>query len=192
MIPRLVADIQKAIDNSCYFSALALALTLPDICGKAAYPNESRGSKRYIDWYEEVVGITEKPPDEDDEMPYLSGSVVYQLRCAFLHQGTPNPNIAKNKIREECCRTNEFSLILSKDNFSDCSSVSKIFSKPSRLAMPFAPMKWMFADYASSYLPVPMVTIRKIKKSSIFSTVLLSNQMNSLEALTANNKALSK
>lgn len=29
MIPRLVADIQKAIDNSCYFSALALALTLP-------------------------------------------------------------------------------------------------------------------------------------------------------------------
>ncbi len=127
MIPRLVADIQKAIDNSCYFSALALALTLPDICGKAAYPNESRGSKRYIDWYEEVVGITEKPPDEDDEMPYLSVSVVYQLRCAFLHQGTPNPNIAKNKIREECCRTNEFSLILSKDNFSDCSSVSKNF-----------------------------------------------------------------
>lgn len=37
MLIKLVEDIERAIEHECYFSALALALTLPDICGKAEY-----------------------------------------------------------------------------------------------------------------------------------------------------------
>ena len=32
---RLIDDINRALENEAYFAALALALTLPDICGKA-------------------------------------------------------------------------------------------------------------------------------------------------------------
>ena len=50
MINKLVEDINKALDNEAYFSALSLALTLPDICGKAEFP-ETKSGRRYIDWY---------------------------------------------------------------------------------------------------------------------------------------------
>ena len=37
MINRLIDDINKALDAEAYMAALALALTLPDICAKAEY-----------------------------------------------------------------------------------------------------------------------------------------------------------
>ena len=101
----------KALDNDCFFSALSLALTLPDICGKAKYPTDGN-KKRYIAWYDEYVGAYEQCPGEEGEMPYLSGEVVYQLRCSFLHQG--NPNIDKGKINEECCKIDKFVLLTEK------------------------------------------------------------------------------
>ena len=53
MLLRLIDDMNKALDNDCFLSALSLALTLPDICGKAKYPDEKSTKKRYIDWYDE-------------------------------------------------------------------------------------------------------------------------------------------
>ena len=49
----------KALDNDCFFSALSLALTLPDICGKAKYPTDGN-KKRFIAWYDEYVGAYEQ------------------------------------------------------------------------------------------------------------------------------------
>ena len=51
MVQRIVDDIRAALDHDLYFAALSTALTLPDICGKAEYPNEKSSKKRYIDWY---------------------------------------------------------------------------------------------------------------------------------------------
>lgn len=101
----------KALDNNCFFSALSLALTLPDICGKAKYPKDGN-KKRYIAWCDEYVGAYEQCLGEEGTMPYLSGEVVYQLRCSFLHQG--NPNIDKDKINEECCKIDKFVLLTEK------------------------------------------------------------------------------
>ena len=61
MIKRIVDDINKALENNAYFAALSLALTLPDVCGKAEYPNDGTG-KRYKKWYDEYVGKYEKCP----------------------------------------------------------------------------------------------------------------------------------
>ena len=36
-----IDEIEKSLENECYIAALALALTLPDICGKAEYPSEN-------------------------------------------------------------------------------------------------------------------------------------------------------
>lgn len=42
-----INDIKEAVANKAFQSALALALTLPDICGEIEYPTESSGRKRY-------------------------------------------------------------------------------------------------------------------------------------------------
>lgn len=125
MLLRIIKEIQRCMDCDCLLAGLALALTLPDICGKAEYPREDSSKKRYIQWYNENVGITEKPPKSaksDTEMPYLSGEVVYSLRCQFLHQGTPN--IEVEKIKEAACKIDGFTLLLQKKNSLDIYSDS--------------------------------------------------------------------
>lgn len=116
MVDRLLIDLDKSLDNDCYFAALSLALTLPDICGRAEYPNlATKSKKRYIQWYDEYIGQYEKPPKEnedDEDMPYLSGEVIYQLRCSLLHQGTPD--IEKENIKAAENKIDHFSLILEK------------------------------------------------------------------------------
>lgn len=127
MIEKLVADINKALENNAYVSALSLALTLPDICGKAKYPNKKVG-ERYIEWYDEYVGRYEQNPNrqfDKEKTPYLSGEVVYSLRNSMLHQGTPN--IDNSKINDSTNKIDKFTLIIEKKNefdiYADSSSV---------------------------------------------------------------------
>ena len=135
VVTKIVDDISRSLENECYLAALALALTLPDICGKAEYPHEESSKKRYIQWYDDNIGITEKPPKaakSDTEMPYLSGEVVYSLRCQFLHQGTPT--IETKKIKEEACQIDEFTLLIQKktslDLYSDSAAVFSCGTDP--------------------------------------------------------------
>ena len=129
MIETLISDVEKALDAEAYMAALSLVLTLPDICAKAEYVNSMKNKDRYIKWYDEYIGKYEKSPREsnDPELPYLSGEVVYQLRCMMLHQGTPN--IDKSKISEESCKIDQFVLAVGKKNqfgvYSDESTLSE-------------------------------------------------------------------
>lgn len=131
MIEQLIADVNKALDAEAYMAALSLVLTLPDICAKAEYGSMLGNKKRYIKWFDEYIGKSEKPPHYDNcpEMPYLSGEVVYQLRCSVLHQGAPN--IDKSKIIEEPCKIDHFTLIIERKNpfdiYSDSASVGGSF-----------------------------------------------------------------
>ena len=113
MLTRIVNEIRSSIKNENYIAALSLALILPDICGKAEYPNE-KNSKRYKSWYEKYVGYTERPADPyGADMPYSSSEVIYQLRCSLLHQG--NPGIGANEIKnikEERCKVTHFVLTI--------------------------------------------------------------------------------
>ena len=132
MLLRLIEDMNRALAYDCYFAALAIALTLPDICGKAKYP-KAGVRKRYIEWYDEYVGRYEKCPKneadaDEEEMPYLSGEVVYSLRCSLLHQG--NPNIEKSDIKNDVtCKVDRFTLLIQKKNkfdlYSDSASVTR-------------------------------------------------------------------
>ena len=93
MVERLINEIYMALENRLYLVALNTALTLPDICGKAEFP-ELGTRARYKKWYQDHVEKSEKSSKTGDNMPYLSAETVYQLRCALLHQG--NPNVDKN------------------------------------------------------------------------------------------------
>lgn len=107
MVEIYVNDIENALKNKSYFSALAMSLALPDIRGAAEYPNETSTAKRYIEWYNKYLG---EYMSDDSGNPYLSGEIVYNLRNTFLHAGSPN--IDSNKIKDEANQLDRFILIL--------------------------------------------------------------------------------
>ncbi len=98
-----IQEIEWNIRDGRWQSALALALTLPDICGGIAYPEEvkkyrdgrmmldkygkpSRNTgNQYIRWFDEYAAAYFKK-DEADELPYINGERCWQLRCEYLHQ----------------------------------------------------------------------------------------------------------
>lgn len=139
MIDQIFEDINKALDAEAYIAALALALTLPDLCGKIEYPEEKSSRKRYIMWYDLYMGtppksfMLERLTDQDDERfpPYLTGQVLYQLRCNLLHESMPNVDkenvLDENKEIETTWNVDEFVLIAEKKNdfdmYAHCSSV---------------------------------------------------------------------
>lgn len=114
MIKRLIDDVNKALDAEAYMAALSLVLTLPDICAKAKYGDTLKNKERYVKWFDEYIGQYEKAPIKEGEveMPYLSGEVVYQLRCSVLHQG--NPNIDSDEIKEKSCKIDSFTIVVEK------------------------------------------------------------------------------
>lgn len=138
MVQRLVDDIRAALDNDLYFAALSTALTLPDICGKAEYPNENSTKKSYIDWYNNEIGRYEKNPHQStkEEMPYLSGEVIYSLRCSLLHAGNPNVDNAQLTKKNASLLIDHFVLKVEKkkdfDIYSDSSGISDIFGQHRR------------------------------------------------------------
>lgn len=101
MIDRLICEIWKSFENGNYLIALMAALSLPDICGKAEYPNEKQ-KVRYPHWYDQWVGQYETY--EGSEMPYPTGAIVYELRNSLVHEGTP-------KIHEGEYKLTKFTLV---------------------------------------------------------------------------------
>ena len=112
---QIIKEINICLEHECFMSALGMALTLPDICGKAEYPTDGV-TKRYIKWTNEK---DDSPYGID--MPYLSGEVLYNLRNAFLHQG--NPNIVSSEIKDIRCKVDEFNLVIGSTFSGDTSSV---------------------------------------------------------------------
>lgn len=130
MMLRIIDDVYKALDSKAYMAALALALTIPDICGKVEYGNGNVGN-RYKKWFDEYIGKYEIPNWGDRnvrDMPHLTGEVIYSLRNAVLHQG--NPNINESNIHEEINKLTHFVIeVESKkeyDIYSDSSEYSVI------------------------------------------------------------------
>ena len=94
MIDKLTNEINIALDNKLYLTALTATLTLPDVCGKAEYPN-SGTKKRYTDWYKKYV------PDAS-----IPAETVYKLRCSLLHEGNIDSE-SKNNVKFHLM-TNEY------------------------------------------------------------------------------------
>lgn len=105
MMERIISDIRNSLENKCYFAALALTLTLPDICGSAEYPSyKDNVPKRYIEWAEKYIGKL------DEGTPYLSGEIIYNIRNKFLHRGEPSLNT--KKINDESNKVDCFYFVI--------------------------------------------------------------------------------
>jgi hypothetical protein len=88
-----LAEIRSALKLGLYDCALALSLTLPDMCGKVEYPGESSKRKRYKDWfsiYAEplfTMPATKVPEGKTVKYTWLTGEECWALRCSVLHAG---------------------------------------------------------------------------------------------------------
>ncbi|MDO4679510.1 MAG: hypothetical protein Q4B00_12915 [Eubacteriales bacterium] len=98
-----VEEIELNIRDGRWQSALALALTIPDICGGIAFPelvkryrdgrimldrqkNPTRDvGNQYIRWFDEFAAAFFKT-SADSAKPYICGERCWQLRCEYLHQ----------------------------------------------------------------------------------------------------------
>ena len=70
-------DMLLEVRASNYYSGLALALSILDICAKIEYPAIEKIGDRYRKWVEEWC-----------KMISISADDCYALRCAYLHSGT--------------------------------------------------------------------------------------------------------
>ncbi len=85
MIEEIVNEINKLLLDGYPYSALGMALTLPDICGNIAYPNTGNGF-RYKKWFDEYA-LPKSGISVDEGFMSVDGAVCYKLRCAYLHSG---------------------------------------------------------------------------------------------------------
>lgn len=110
-----IREIEENLRDQRFQSALALALTLPDICGGIAFPemikkyrdgrimrNRSGEASRdtgrqYIQWIDSYTAPFLKK-DPADVKSYINGEQCWQLRCEYLHQ---NRGFAKEDEQAE-------------------------------------------------------------------------------------------
>lgn len=83
MIAKIAEEIHGLLQDGYPYSALGIALTLPDICGNIAYPGTPVG-ERYKKWYREYVIPISALKFKDG----LDEEICYKLRCAYLHSGS--------------------------------------------------------------------------------------------------------
>lgn len=93
-IQEIVRDIKRALDAGAFRSALALTLTIPDICSKAEGIEGDKKYPSYAKWFDENVGMLYRNKWEDEyevpatkkyKYPVFDGMACYRLRNSFLH-----------------------------------------------------------------------------------------------------------
>lgn len=94
---RFIQAIEKSIESENWYSALTLALTLPDICGRLNNP-DSGSQKRFEGWFNKYMLNHYESPFHGEGFTFLSGSDCYALRCAFLHEG--RDDVTRQRARE--------------------------------------------------------------------------------------------
>ena len=88
-----IEEIRTALGQKLYNCALALALTLPDICGKVESPDARGKGKSYRNWFQKYAAaaftnIAECLPDGGTkEVTWLTAEECWKLRCSVLHAG---------------------------------------------------------------------------------------------------------
>jgi hypothetical protein len=106
----LLDSITDAVKHENWLAALALALMLPDICGKLQWPEEEKGGKRYAKWWAHNFAGTYTYGSASD---YVTGDEVWQLRCAYLHEGSSE---LQNDKKELIPVIEKFQFAISRDH----------------------------------------------------------------------------
>jgi hypothetical protein len=74
----ILQEIEKALNAKLYYLAVAMALTLPDICAALASPDGESSGPKYKDWYNANLA---------KQYSNITDVDCWKLRCGVLHQG---------------------------------------------------------------------------------------------------------
>lgn len=117
----IINSINLSLSNNNFYSALSMALIIPDIAGKIDSPLVG-SQRRSIDWYDKYIlkyysSVREEPIMENGKFKldpngrhimveknsvFLSGNDCYALRCSFLHEWSGD--ITEQRARETLSR----------------------------------------------------------------------------------------
>jgi len=86
-IDKLNSAIRKAIIENNHYAALALALAMPDICGKLEYPNK-KSEDRFKIWFDKYMKHVYETNIMGNLVIFMTGADCYALRCALLHEAS--------------------------------------------------------------------------------------------------------
>ncbi|OTG58860.1 hypothetical protein B9T36_11015 [Acinetobacter sp. ANC 4204] len=81
-------SIKLSIETNNYFGAIALALTLPDICASIEAQNNKTNQHKYCRWFDKYLLNKYTIFSTDGNIVVFSAKECYATRCSFLHQGT--------------------------------------------------------------------------------------------------------
>jgi len=83
-------SIRLSLVTNNYFGAIAMALTLPDICSSIEAQNNKTNGDKYCDWFNRYLSQKYTIPADEwsEEKVLFSAKECYAARCSFLHQGT--------------------------------------------------------------------------------------------------------
>lgn len=89
--------VEKSLETENWHAAVALTLTLPDVCARLEEPTV-RNKWSYMRWYERYVLSTFQMSILGTTSTFLTAKDCYALRCAFLHAGSDD--ISNEEIRD--------------------------------------------------------------------------------------------
>ena len=94
-----IQEIRKALDKDCYLAALALSLTLPDICSQVENAVMDGNRTLYINWFNSHAEYDDFHfPMAGFETQTFDGEMCYSLRCKVLHNGNTEVTNPKLKV----------------------------------------------------------------------------------------------
>jgi hypothetical protein len=96
-IRRFTDAIEQALVTHNYYAALALGLTMPDVCGKIQAPTVS-SKARYRAWFKKYMQPQYTRVAGGKKHVFLSAEDAYALRCSYLHAGSDS--ISNQRIRK--------------------------------------------------------------------------------------------
>lgn len=74
----ILSEIDRAIGAGFYYLALAMCLTLPDLCSALESPDGETSGPQYKKWCDEYL-VKRLPP--------MTANDFWKLRCGVIHQG---------------------------------------------------------------------------------------------------------
>jgi len=123
---RFTSAIRKSLESQNWYAALYMSMTLPDICARLESEDGKTNGDKYIKWYDKYLAdkYRHEVGAERKIHVFLSGPDCYALRCALLHEGSPD--ITTQRRRD----------VLEKFHFTVCSSHCNQFGLVLQLDVP--------------------------------------------------------
>lgn len=98
-----VAAARRAAAADIWFAAIALALTLPDVCASVDQPGKGKSKARFVAWWDQYMThrYVVRPDSDESWEPfsYIPGDVAFALRCSYLHAGSDRIGTAGERVR---------------------------------------------------------------------------------------------